>query len=94
MPTTPIRLEDDLKARVAAAAERAGQSPHAFIVGAIAQTVAQAEADAAFHASADARWARIVETGDTVALSEASAWLDARLRGEHPRRPKARKPRR
>ena len=37
MSTTTIRLEDDLKARVAAAAERAGVTAHAFILDAIEQ---------------------------------------------------------
>lgn len=45
MPTTTIRLEDDLKARVAAAAEREGKTAHAFILDAIAQTVEQTELD-------------------------------------------------
>jgi predicted transcriptional regulator len=42
MTTTTIRLEDDLKARVAAAAEKAGKTAHAFILEAISQTVEQA----------------------------------------------------
>ena len=36
MSTTTIRLEDDLKERIAQAAERTGRSAHAFIVDAIA----------------------------------------------------------
>jgi predicted transcriptional regulator len=39
MRTTTIRLEDDLKSRVAAAAEREGMTMHAFILEAIARTV-------------------------------------------------------
>jgi len=49
MTTTTIRIEDDLKARVAAAAERAGKTAHAFILDAIAQTVEQAELDHECH---------------------------------------------
>ena len=63
MSTTTIRIEDDLKARVAAAAMQAGKTAHAFILDAIAQTVEQAELDNAFHAVADARWAQIRATG-------------------------------
>ena len=37
MATTTLRIEDELKARVTAAAERAGKSPHAFMLEAIAQ---------------------------------------------------------
>jgi predicted transcriptional regulator len=38
MTTTTIRIGDDLKARVAAAARRAEKTTHAFILDAIAQT--------------------------------------------------------
>lgn len=37
--STTIRMEDELKARVAAVAERAGKTAHAFILDAIYQTV-------------------------------------------------------
>ena len=92
MTATTIRLEDDLKARVAAAAARVGKTAHAFILDAIAQTVEQAELDEAFHRVADERWANLLATGETVPWDEAKAWLEARSRGEHPRKPMARKP--
>jgi predicted transcriptional regulator len=92
MTTTTIRIEDDLKARVAAAAERAGKTAHAFILEAIAQTVEQAELDEAFHRVADERWAKVLASGKTVPWDEAKAWLEARSRGERPRKPVARKP--
>ena len=66
MTTTTIRLEDDLKARVAAAAEREGKTTHAFILDAIAQTVEQAELDEAFQRVAEERWAKVLKTGKTV----------------------------
>ena len=90
--TTTIRIAGDLKARVAAAAERAGKTAHAFILDAIARTVEQAEADEAFHRAADARWANILTTGKTVPWDDAKVWLEARSHGGHPRRPVARKP--
>jgi predicted transcriptional regulator len=92
MPTTTIRIDDDLKARVAVAAESAGKTAHAFILDAIARTVEQAELDAAFHRVADERWAKILVTGKTVPWDAAKAWLQARSHGERPRRPAARKP--
>lgn len=90
MATTTIRIEADLKAKVAAAAARAGKSAHAFIVEAIAQTVAQDEIDAAFHHLADERWANFLTTGQTVPWDETKAWLEAKARGEHPPRPASR----
>jgi len=94
MSTTTIRIEDDLKARVAAAAERAGKTAHAFILDAIAQTVEQVELDDDFHRVADERWAKVLATGKTVPWDEAKAYLEARSRGERPRKPSARKLRR
>jgi predicted transcriptional regulator len=93
MTTTTIRIDDDLKARVAEAAERAGKTAHAFILDAITQTVEQAERDEAFHRVADERWAKLLATGQTVPWDDAKGWLQARSRGERPRPPAARKPR-
>jgi predicted transcriptional regulator len=91
MATTTIRIEDELKARVAVAAKRSGKTAHAFILDAIAQTVEQAELDEAFNRVADARWAKVLATGKTVPWDDAKAWLEARSRGERPRKPVARK---
>lgn len=91
MSTTTIRIDDDLKSRVAVAAERAGKTAHAFIVDAIARTVEQAELEAAFRQAADDRWTTLMATEKAVAWPDAQAWLEARARGEQPRRPTARK---
>jgi predicted transcriptional regulator len=88
--TTTIRIEDELKARVAAAAKRAGKTAHAFILDAIAQTVEQAELDDEFHRIADARWAKFLATGETVPWTAAKEWVEARSRGERPPKPVAR----
>jgi len=77
MPTTTIRIDDHLKARIAEAAERGGKTAHAVILDAIAQTVEQDEWGDAFDRVADERWARIVATGTTVPWDDAKAWLDA-----------------
>lgn len=91
MTTTTIRLEDHLKARVAAAAEREGKTAHAFILDAIAQTVEQAELDEAFQRVAEGRWKKVLDTGKTVAWDDAKAYLKARALGESARKPTARK---
>ena len=91
MSTTTIRIDDELKSRIAAAAQRAGKTAHAFIVDAVAHTVEQAELEAAFDQVADDRWAALLASGRSVAWSDAKAWLDGRGRGERPRRPGARK---
>ncbi len=87
MTPTTIRIDDDLKARVAAAAKCAGQSAHAFMLDAIAQTVDQAELDDELHRIADARWAQLLATGQTVPWDQAKPYLSARARGERVCRP-------
>ena len=91
MPTATIRIDDDLKARIAASAAHAGKTAHAFIVDAIAQTVEQDEWEAELHRVADERWAKMLETGQTVAWDDAKAWMTARARGERVRKPSPRK---
>ena len=91
MSTTTIRIDEELKTRFAAAAQRAGQSTHAFIVEAIARTVEQAEQDEAFERIAHERWSSLLAGGKTVDWTEAKTWLEARARGERPPRPRARK---
>ncbi len=94
MSTTTIRIDEELKSRVAAAAQRTGKTAHAFIVDAIARTVEQAEVEETFDRIADERWAALLAKGKSVAWSDAKAWLDANARGERPRRPPARRPQR
>lgn len=53
MGTTTIRLEEDLQARIAAAAEREGKTAHAFIVDAIVRTVERSESDDALQRKAE-----------------------------------------
>ena len=89
-PTT-VRLDDDLKARVAAAAERAGKTPHGFIVDAIAMAAEQSELQSDFHQVAARRLAKILATGEGITLEELRDYLHARLRGENPKKPKSRK---
>ena len=89
MSTTTIRLEDEMKNRINAAAAQVGKTAHAFILDALAQKVEQVEQDNAFHAVADERWARIRATGKTVAWDDAKAYLAARATGEKPRKPAA-----
>ena len=54
MTTTTLRIEDILKSRAAEAAQRAGKTPHAFMLDAITEPVDQLELNNAFHRVADA----------------------------------------
>ncbi|SHG45554.1 CopG family ribbon-helix-helix protein [Massilia sp. CF038] len=64
--TTTIRLPEELKARIASAAERAGKTTHSFILEAITEKAELEEQRAGFDAEADARFAKIVESGKTI----------------------------
>jgi predicted transcriptional regulator len=91
MTTTTIRLPDDLKERVAAAAERAGTTAHNFILSAIAEKAEQAERQAAFHGVAEERYATMVASGKTISWNDMRGHLEARLAGKPGPRPRARK---
>jgi len=90
MQTTTIRLDDSMKERIAAAADHAGKSAHAFILDAISQTVEQVELDSEFNDIADERWKAILASGKTVSWEDAKAYLAAKSRGESPNKPLAR----
>lgn len=91
MSTTTIRIDDNLKERIAAAADRAGKTAHAFIVEAVAQTVEQLEAEEEIHRIAGKRWSKVVATGKTVSWDDTKKYLAARGRGEKPMKPLAQK---
>ena len=92
MSTTTIRLEEELKTRIASAAARAGKSSHAYIVDALAETVERSEMDETLHRIADERWATLQRTGESVGWDDAKAYLQARAAGRKAPRPRARKP--
>jgi predicted transcriptional regulator len=91
MSTTTIRLPEDLKARLAAAAKQAGTTPHNFILQAIAEKTAQEEQSSAFLAEAEARYARIVASGKAIPWEEMRTYLEGRMAGKPVKRPVPRK---
>jgi predicted transcriptional regulator len=91
MPTTTIRLPDELKARIARLAERSGMTPHSFILEAIAEKTAQEEQRVDFHETAERRYAQLLASGQSIPWDELRGYLEKRLDGEAPPRPAARK---
>lgn len=92
MSTTTIRLPDDLKARVAVAAEHAGITAHNFILQAIAEKTTQEELNCDFNEEAEKRYARIVDTGETLSWDEMRSYLEKYLVDNlHRTRPVAKK---
>jgi predicted transcriptional regulator len=90
MSTTTIRLPQDLKERIARAAERAGTTAHNFILEAITEKAGQEERRAEFEDTAERRYAEIVASGKTVPWNEMRRYLERRLTGKRIARPKSR----
>jgi predicted transcriptional regulator len=91
MSTTTIRLPDELKARLATAAERHGVTTHGFILEALADRAEQEERREDFHATAERRWEAFLETGLAVPWSEMRQYMLDRAAGKSPAKPVARK---
>jgi predicted transcriptional regulator len=91
MSTTTIRLPDDLKTRIAAAAARAGTTSHNFILEAIAEKADQEERRSDFDDLAEQRYATIVSSGKTIPWDQMRRYLEDRLAGKKVSRPSSRK---
>ena len=92
MPTTTtIRIPDKLKARIARAAQRAGKTPHGFILEAIAAKTEAEERSHDFRESAEQRYAGILVSGKTIPWSAMRRYLTERLAGKPGNRPAAKK---
>jgi predicted transcriptional regulator len=91
MTTTTIRLPEELKAKITAAAARAGTTAHAFILDAIAEKAANEERRVDFDAQAEERYGKVVASGMTIPWSDMRAYLEKRVTGKPAKRPASRK---
>lgn len=82
MSTTTIRLPEELKARVAAAAEKVGVSSHSFMLQAITEKTQQEELRRDFEEQAEARYANIVATGETISWNDMRSYLESYVAGD------------
>ncbi|CAI0693010.1 ribbon-helix-helix domain-containing protein [Serratia quinivorans] len=82
MPTTTIRIPEELKARVAAVAEQAGVTSHSFILQAIAEKTQQEELRRNFEEEAEKRYANIVATGETIPWRDMRSYLESYVAGD------------
>jgi predicted transcriptional regulator len=90
MPTTSLKLPDELKQRAAVAAQHQGVSTHAFMVNAIEQAAIAAECRANFMAEAQAARQQMLDTDKGYDADEVHAYIQARIAGKKTAKPKAR----
>lgn len=81
MATTSLKLPDELKNRIVKIAEARGESPHAFMVGAIATEAQRIEEDQAFLARAEASLQHYQKTGIAYDGDEVMAYFRAKIQG-------------
>ncbi len=89
MSTTTIRLTEELKLRVASAADRAGSTAHSFILQAIAEKIEKEELRSTFDEAAEERYANVIASGDTISWTDMRRYLEERVAGRKPSRPVA-----
>ncbi len=91
MSTTTVRLDPDLRQRVARIAEREGKTTHAFIVEAVAERAEQAERRVQFFDEAEARYAMFMASGQAIDWDAMKRYVEARAKGQRPKKPAPRK---
>lgn len=91
MSTTTIRMPEVLREQVREAADRAGITPHGFILQAITEKAESEALRHAFHETANQRYAEIIATGETIPWERMKLYLEQRLEGKAVEKPRARK---
>ena len=86
--TTTLKLPENLKARIASAAQVAGKSPHAFMVEALETQARLAEIRASFINDAIASAAEVDAGGALYAMEDVGTYIRARTAGKAAKRPK------
>jgi predicted transcriptional regulator len=90
MSATSLKLPDDLKRRIAKLAASAGQTPHAFMVDALAREAERSELRQRFAAESAESEREALGSGKAHSLDATFDYLTERIRGRNPRRPRAR----
>jgi|APLak6261665176_1056049.scaffolds.fasta_scaffold25513_2 predicted transcriptional regulator len=89
--TTTIRLQPDLKKRVARLAKKSGQSSHNYMLGLIRDGLEVEERRAAFDDEVEASAAEFDRTRRGLPLDELKEWFARTALGERVPMPRARK---
>ena len=86
---TSLRIPVELKARIVKLAERSGESVYAFMLRSLEDRVRAAEQFHAFVERARRADEAMIASGTGYLASDVHAYMNARLAGKAPRRPKA-----
>jgi predicted transcriptional regulator len=87
---TSLKLPDDLKRRIARLAASSGQTPHAFMVDALAREAERSELRQRFAAEAADSEREALGSGKAHSLDATFDYLAAKIGGKSPRRPRPR----
>jgi len=88
LAATSLKLPKTLKSRIARLAKRAGESPHAFMLGLLEKQVEATERFEQFVADARESDKRMQESGQGYAAADVHGYLKARIAGRAAARPK------
>ena len=86
--TTTLKLPEELKARIASAAQASGKSAHAFMVEALEAQARLAEMRQSFINDAIASAAEVDAGGALYAMEDVQEYILARTKGKPAKRPK------
>jgi predicted transcriptional regulator len=89
MTTTSLKMDEALKRRVTALAERKAVSPHALMLQAIEAHIEDAEIEQEFEDLCETRWAKFLKTGRSISMQDMESYVKDLVDGKTPKRPKA-----
>jgi len=89
MSTTTLKIPDELKLRIADAAEQAGKSAHAFMVEALEAETRRAELRHEFVQAALKAEQDVARYGEVYSMDAAHRYFSDKLAGKQARLPKA-----
>ncbi len=89
MPITSLKLPDELKLRIVAAAAESGKSVHAYMLEAIERQTSLAEQRRHFVAEAIAAYEATSRSGRAYSADDVHRYMQAKVAGLSVRRPKA-----
>lgn len=88
---TSLKMPDELKERIARLAADTGETPHALMLRLLDERVTAVERFKRAAERAEASHARMQKTGLWYPADEVHDYIDAKIAGSKPERPKARK---